>query len=261
MKAIVKRILIRIDLFLKSYNLINNKAELHEGVKCKGAQIGENVIINAFSKIFFSKCNGKVIVGERTQIIKSHLSGDINIGEHCKIYESTLSGNIQIGKYTSLWGPNLDIYTAENTVKIGNFCSIARNVSFQTFNHNQKKLTSYFIGQNFFNEKWENEKVSKGNIVIGNDVWIGTQCVILGGVKIHDGVVVAANSVVNSDVPAFSIVAGSPAKVIGYRFDTDTINKIKELKWWNWSASKIMKNKHLFIDEINEDFLKEFKNE
>lgn len=261
MKAIIKKILIRINLFLKEYNLINGKAKLHEGVKCKGSQLGENVHVHNDSKIFFSKCIGKVIVGQRSQIIKSDLSGDIEIGENCKIYESALSGNIQIGKYTSLWGPNLDVYTADNTVKIGNFCSIARNVSFQTFNHNQKKITSYFIGQNLFNEKWQNEKVSKGSIEIGNDVWIATQCVILGGVKIDDGVVVAANSVVTTDLPAFSIVAGTPAKVIGYRFDTDTINKIKELKWWNWSTSKIIENKHLFVDEINGDFLKEFKNE
>jgi acetyltransferase-like isoleucine patch superfamily enzyme len=241
--------------------LVNVKAKLYEGVKCKGSQLGENVYVGSYSKIFFSKCNGNVIVGERSHITKSDLSGDITIGENCKIHETTLSGNIQIGKFTSLWGPNLDIYTGDQMVKIGNFCSIARNVSFQTFNHNQKKITSYFIGQNLFNEKWKNEKVSKGNIEIGNDVWIGTQCVILGGVKIDDGVLVAANSVVTTNLPAFSIVAGTPAKVIGYRFDTDTINKIMELKWWNWSTSKIMENKHLFIDEINEDFLKEFKNE
>lgn len=68
----------------------------------------------------------------------------------------------------------------------------------------------------------------------------------------------AANSVVTKDVPAYSIVAGTPAKVIGYRFDELTIQKIQELKWWDWSIEKIKENKELFMDEINDGFLDKF---
>jgi virginiamycin A acetyltransferase len=76
----------------------------------------------------------------------------------------------------------------------------------------------------------------------------------LGGITIHNGAVVAANSVVNKDVLPFSIVAGSPAKVIGYRFDESTISKLQDLQWWNWSNEKIQKNKVLFENELASNF-------
>lgn len=153
-------------------------------------------------------------------------------------------------------GPNLDIFTRDENVTIGNFCSIARNVSFQSYNHNHKKITTYFIGQNLFNENWENERVSKGDIILENDIWIGAHSVILGGIKINNGAIIAANSVVTKEVPAYSIVAGSPAKVIGYRFNDETIIKLQKMAWWDWSISKIKKNKELFFNELNEELIK-----
>ena len=82
---------------------------------------------------------------------------------------------------------------------------------------------------------WDN----KGDIVIGNDVWIGYEAVIMAGVHIGDGAIIAARAVVTKDVPPYTIVGGTPAKEIRKRFDADVIQQLLMLKWWNWSTDKI----------------------
>ena len=82
---------------------------------------------------------------------------------------------------------------------------------------------------------WDN----KGDIVIGNDVWIGYEATILSGVHIGDGAIIGAKAVVTKDVPAYSIVGGIPAREIKKRFDPETIQKLQQLKWWDWSYEKI----------------------
>jgi len=225
-------------------------------IRIKNSYVSQEVVIGDNSEISNAKLSFNGSLGKGAFVDNAQVSGVFTSGEGCKLYKCELSGNITLGKYTSLWGPNLDVYSGKQKVTIGSFCSIARNVSIQTFNHNSKKLTSYFIGQNLFHEQWDNERVSKGDIIIKNDVWIGAHCVILGGVKIGNGAVVAANSVVTKDVPPYSIVAGTPAKVIGTRFDTATIAEIEVLAWWDWSIEKLKKHKHLFENEFNSSVLK-----
>ena len=99
----------------------------------------------------------------------------------------------------------------------------------------------------------------KKKISIGNDVWIGCNSVILRGVNIADGVVVGANTLVNRDVPPYAIVVGNPAKIVKYRFTGNVIQKLLDIKWWDWSIEKIKKNYHLFIDENVEDAIKNIK--
>ena len=82
---------------------------------------------------------------------------------------------------------------------------------------------------------WDN----KGDIVIGNDVWIGYEAVIMAGVHIGDGAIIAARAVVTKDVPPYTIVGGTPAKEIRKRFDTEVIQQLLKLKWWDWSTNKI----------------------
>lgn len=97
-----------------------------------------------------------------------------------------------------------------------------------------------------FYEEWglEKEKVAeawdnKGNIVIGNDVWIGYEAVILSGVTIGDGAIIGSRAVVTRDVPPYTIVGGVPARTIRRRFDEQTIEKLLELKWWHWPEERI----------------------
>ena len=129
---------------------------------------------------------------------------------------------------------------------IGKFCSIACGTKFMfnCANHTLKSLSTYTFP--LFYEEWELEKSNittawdnKGDIVIGNDVWIGYEAVIMAGVHIGDGAIIAARAVVTKDVPPYTIVGGTPAKEIRKRFDTEVIQQLLKLKWWDWSTNKI----------------------
>nr|WP_268258242.1 CatB-related O-acetyltransferase [Bacillus massiliigorillae] len=85
---------------------------------------------------------------------------------------------------------------------------------------------------------WDN----KGDIIIGNDVWIGYEAVILAGVTIGDGAIIGSRALVTKDVPPYTIVGGMPAKPIRKRFSEQTISSLLEIKWWNWSKEKISRN-------------------
>ena len=128
---------------------------------------------------------------------------------------------------------------------IGKFCSIAEGVTvFLGANHRVDWFTTFPFGHYKENEfpkvkKPNGHPATKGDVIIGNDVWLGTNAVIMSGVKIGDGAVVGAYTVVTKDVPPYTIVAGNPAKQIRKRFSDDVINKLLELKWWDKSESEI----------------------
>lgn len=187
------------------------------------------------------------------KLSQANLSGNIKIAEGCKIINGVKivsNSKVSIGRYTSLNGPNMDIHAHVNQVKIGSFCSIARGVTIQEYYHHMDHLTTYNIHKNIYEESVDKDIFSKGNIVINNDVWIGANATILSGVRIGNGVIIAANSLVNKDIPDFAIVAGNPVKIIKMRFDIDLIKKINEIKWWDWSLEKIVNNKALFEGKL-----------
>jgi acetyltransferase-like isoleucine patch superfamily enzyme len=119
-------------------------------------------------------------------------------------------------------------------------------VSIQEHSHHTDRISTYYINKNVLGENSEKDITSKGDIVIENDVWIGAHCVVLSGAHISTGAIVAANSVVTGFVPPYAIVGGSPAKVIKYRFNQDTINTLLKSAWWEWSVEKIKAHKELF---------------
>lgn len=134
----------------------------------------------------------------------------------------------------------------EDRLIIGKFCSIACGVKFlfTSANHTLKSLSTYPFP--LFFEEWNLDKKqvksawdNKGNIVIGNDVWIGYEAVILSGVHIGDGAIIGTRAVVAKDIPPYTVVGGIPAKEIKKRFDEETINKLQQIQWWNWSYDKI----------------------
>jgi len=129
---------------------------------------------------------------------------------------------------------------------IGKFCSIACGAKFlfNSANHTLKSLANYTFP--LFFEEWDLKKENvtsawdnKGDIVIGNDVWIGYEAVIMAGVHIGDGAIIATRAVVTKDVPPYTIAGGTPAKEIRLRFDKETISRLLELQWWNWPEEKI----------------------
>ena len=248
---IQNKIIAKLKNLLSRHNEIDAAAEIHPSAQIKGSKIGQQAKIGSGVLVEDSTIFRKAVIGGKTTLTNTFISGEITCGENCRLYHCHLQGKVSIGRYTSLWGPNLDVTaTEEFTVSIGSFCSIARNVSIQPFNHNYKKASTYFIGQNFFKEKWANERVSKGNVTIMNDVWIGAHSVILEGVTIGNGAIIAANCVVRTDVPPYAIVGGVPGKVVGYRFEQDIIDKLQNLSWWEWDDDKIQNNKPFFEQPI-----------
>ncbi len=134
-------------------------------------------------------------------------------------------------------------------LRIGKFCMIASDVKFimNGANHLTDSLSTYPFA--IFENGWENAMdgktyPKKGDINIGNDVWIGYNATIMAGVNVGDGAIIATNSTVTKDVLPFSIVGGNPAIRIKKRFSDDTIEKLLELKWWDWNIEKITKNVH-----------------
>ncbi|MDE6560475.1 MAG: CatB-related O-acetyltransferase, partial [Muribaculaceae bacterium] len=146
---------------------------------------------------------------------------------------------------------------------IGKFCSIACGAKFifNCANHTLKSLSTYTFP--LFFEEWDLSKSevatawdNKGDIIIGNDVWIGYDAVIMAGVKIGDGAIIGARAVVTKDVEPYSIVGGVPAKAIRKRFAPDTIEKLQNLQWWNWPVERIKESIHLIQSGNIEDLIK-----
>lgn len=134
-------------------------------------------------------------------------------------------------------------------LQIGKFCSIACGAKFlfNSANHTLSSLSTYPFP--LFFEEWGLEKKdvtkawdNKGDIIIGNDVWIGYEAVVLAGVTIGDGAIVGTRAVVTKDVPPYTIVGGVPAKPIKKRFSEETISALLEIQWWNWSEKRIARN-------------------
>lgn len=143
---------------------------------------------------------------------------------------------------------------------IGKFCSIACGTKFlfNCANHTLKSLSTYTFP--LFYDEWNLKKSNvatawdnKGDIIIGNDVWIGYEAVIMAGVNIGDGAIIAAHAVVTKDVAPYTIVGGVPARPIRQRFDDSVIQKLESLKWWEWSINKIRKClPHIVNGDIDE---------
>ena len=149
---------------------------------------------------------------------------------------------------------------------IGKFCSIACGAKFlfNSANHNLSSLSTYPF--HIFFEEWDLDAKdvtdawdNKGDIVIGNDVWIGYEAVILAGVTIGDGAVIGTRAVVTKDVPPYTIVGGVPAKPIRKRFSDEVIAQLLEIKWWDWPEERI--RQHLSeiqsgnVEHFHQDFL------
>ena len=166
--------------------------------------------------------------------------------------------NIQIGNYTIYndfvhdpreFRKNNVLYhypINKDRLIIGKFCSIACSAKFlfNSGNHKMASLSTYTFP--LFFEEWDLEKENvaqawdqKGDIIIGNDVWIGYEAVILSGVTIGDGAVIGCRAVVTKDIPPYTIVGGVPAKPIRKRFDEETIKELQKIKWWDWPEEKI----------------------
>jgi len=197
-----------------------------------------------------------------------------NYNRLCFLKNKIKNPNIVVGDYT-YYDDFDDVDNFEKNVKyhfdfngdkliIGKFCMIASGVSFimNGANHLTDSISSYPFA--IFGGDWENAMdgktyPTKGDTVIGNDVWIGHNVTIMPGIQIGDGVIVATNSTVTKNVEPYSIVGGNPAKLIKKRFSEQHINWLLDTQWWNWDIEKITKNVHNLTDNNIENLMKSVK--
>lgn len=198
------------------------------------------------------KAKNKFIIIDKTAMVSS-----INDwGNNIKIYEKCKIMNCIIDSFTYV-APGTSIANC----KIGKFCSIGPDVKIAPGKHpvdfvstspmffsTGKQVGITFSDKNFYQEN--------DSVEIGNDVWIGANCVILDGVKIGDGAIIAAGAILNNDVENYSIVGGVPAKFIKYRFEKNIREKLDNLKWWN-NEEKWIKENYNDFNNI-EDFAKKY---
>lgn len=141
----------------------------------------------------------------------------------------------------------------------GRYCSIGPSVKvLLSGNHNHQLVTTYPFSA--FPKAWPATagipfRESRGDVVVGNDVWIGYEALILSGVTIGDGAVIGAGAVVAKDVPPYAVVVGNPARVIRYRFDEQTIADLLEIAWWNWPDERVAQFTPLLLNDDIREFI------
>ncbi len=161
--------------------------------------------------------------------------------------------NVRVGKHTYGLFDSTVPYTQQK-VEIGSYCSFADGARILSWGEHRLDLPSTYPIKTKMTQNSNVDGFSKGPVIIGNDVWIGTNAIILSNVKIGDGAVIAAGAVVAQDVPAYAIVGGVPAKVIKYRFSKDIIEKMESIRWWEWPDEEVKNNVDIFYGSI-EDFV------
>lgn len=170
--------------------------------------------------------------------------GSISVGDYT-MYNDTVHDPRDFEKNNVLYHYPVN----RDRLIIGRFCSIACGAKFlfTSANHAMRSLSTYPFP--IFFEEWGLDRTrvadawdNKGDIVVGSDVWIGYEAVVLSGVTIGDGAIIGARAVVTRDVPPYAIVGGVPARLIRKRFDDKTIETLLRLKWWNWPSEKIARH-------------------
>lgn len=182
-------------------------------------------------------------------------ASNITIGDYT-YFDDRRNGPEKFEEYNVLY--NYDFSKVK--LVIGKFCAMAAETRFiMTGDHKLDAISTYPFP--IFGHGWENafnvyDLPVKGDIVVGNDVWFGYDSLVMNGVTIDNGAIIAARAVVVKDVPAYSIVAGNPAKVVKMRFDDKTIGRLQKIAWWDWDIEKIHQNLklicHLDVDRLEE---------
>lgn len=204
------------------------------------------------SKLVFNICSMNIFKSYRDSIvIKDHVkSKHIIVGDYSYYsgyYDSKPFEDCVM--YLDKGDDHRDTHETDRLI-IGKFCSIATGVKFMmggTQGHNYEWIANYpldFLEENFdgYNKVLPKAYKTKGDTVICNDVWIGAESLIMPGVKIADGVVIGARSLVTKNIGPYEIWGGNPARLIKKRFSDEDIEKLLQIKWWDWSLEKIKAN-------------------
>jgi acetyltransferase-like isoleucine patch superfamily enzyme len=162
------------------------------------------------------------------------------------------TGQVKIGKFTT-GSPKILSWRKDDKLVVGKFTMFATGVIILAGGeHNLERVTCYTLKNLFhISDDSDIDSASKGPVIIGNDVWVGANAIILSGVKIGDGAIIGAGSVVTKDIPPYAIVGGNPSQIIRYRFSEDRIAKLLKIAWWNWSEDKIAANIDYFYGNVD----------
>lgn len=169
--------------------------------------------------------------------------------------------NFDIGDY-SHGHLNVLTWTKSGGLHIGKYCSFAENVTIMLGGEHRIDWVSTYAFPTLFEKAkghpgWPK---LKGDTVVGNDVWVGRDSIILSGVTIGDGAIIGAGSVVRKDVKPYAIVTGNPAIFTGFRFDRDVIADLIDMQWWNWPIEKIEEALPLMLTTDIRQFIEAYKN-
>ena len=141
-------------------------------------------------------------------------------------------------------------------LKIGKYCSFAANTAIMLGgDHSTRNVSTFPFGVLMGGVAEDAHAVTRGDVEIGHDVWVARDSMILSGVKIGDGAVVGAASLVTRDVPSYAVVAGNPAKIVRMRFTSEQIERLLRIQWWNWNDDLVKTHAHLLLSENIEEFL------
>lgn len=228
--------------------MIDSTTQLIDAKIASSATLYKNV------RAFRSVVGEHSTIGDFTTVRDSHIGNYCQIQRHCDLLRT------KIGNYTVI-----EKNAVLHDVIIGAFCEMSWYCSAGGDNHNYLLPTVHqFYWQKSFGFETDEDavgginfykKLNSEECTIGNDVWIGSGVTINRKVHVGNGAILASGCVVTKDVPDYAIVGGVPAKIIKFRFDEKTIQRLLKIEWWNWSHEVIKENRHLFEVELCEDTL------
>jgi len=214
------------------------------------------------SKVIDSDIGDGTKIWKNTRIQKSSISSSSSIGDDCVIVNCHLGRKCEFGRRNIISNSTLGQGTStqgNTTVRystIGKYCAIAWNVTIGAPNHEIHCIALAHMDYIFEGEDRPSmASFHERKCEIGSDVWIAAGAHVLRGVKVGDGAVVAANAVVTKDVPPYAIVAGVPARIIGYRFNESLRERLVELKWWNLPTPVLEECRACFNGDLSEEKL------
>jgi acetyltransferase-like isoleucine patch superfamily enzyme len=241
------------QLELTGWSLIHNRVLLHAGPDDASARLLR--VDDSVLKIQGGRCDGCVL---------EDLDFDWTARpQHARLTSTLMAEEIakygwKVGDHS--YGRFRVLEARRGAVEVGKFCSIASGVVLVLRDHRTDSVTTYpFRALRSF---WPGggpaapeDHVTHGNIVIGNDVWIGARAMIMSGVTVGDGVVIGANSVVTRDLPPYSMAAGSPARMFRFRFSPDRIESLLRIRWWDWPDEAVDRHIPLMLGDNVDEFL------
>lgn len=236
------------DIILMLMESVENKVQLVAANVSSSAKLYNNV------RIIRSSIGDVTSIGDFTTV------RDSTVGKYCQIQRNCDLLRASVGDFTII-----ERYAVLHDVTMGSFCEMSWHCSAGGDNHNYSLPSiHHFYWQTYFGFEENENSVGKNNFftklkseecIIGNDVWIGTGVTINRKVRVGNGAILASGCVVTKDVPDYAIVGGVPARIIKYRFDEKTIDRLLKIAWWDWPDDVLKENRHLFEVEVCEETL------